>query len=73
MSYAKYSTTDRWRWVGGCVHEHVSVVSLFKPYGINGPSVGLEREDSNGQVLQVEYHHLFLAIRVRDICAGIEK
>jgi hypothetical protein len=25
MSYAKYSTTDRWRWVGGCVHEHVSV------------------------------------------------
>ncbi|PVH72647.1 hypothetical protein DL98DRAFT_470241 [Cadophora sp. DSE1049] len=22
MSYAQYSTTDRWRWVGGCVHEH---------------------------------------------------
>ncbi|KAJ8125718.1 hypothetical protein O1611_g7919 [Lasiodiplodia mahajangana] len=22
MSYARYSTTDRWRWVGGCVHEH---------------------------------------------------
>ncbi|CAG8960273.1 hypothetical protein HYFRA_00012793 [Hymenoscyphus fraxineus] len=22
MSYAKYSTTDRWRWVDGCVHEH---------------------------------------------------
>lgn len=24
MSYARYSTTDRWRWVDGCVHEHVS-------------------------------------------------
>lgn len=24
MSYAQYSTVDRWRWVGGCVHEHVS-------------------------------------------------
>jgi len=24
MSYAKYSTTDRWKWVDGCVHEHVS-------------------------------------------------
>jgi len=24
MSYAQYSTTDRWRWVDGCVHEHVS-------------------------------------------------
>ena len=23
MSYARYSTTDRWRWVDGCVHEHV--------------------------------------------------
>jgi hypothetical protein len=23
MSYAQYSTTDRWKWVGGCVHEHV--------------------------------------------------
>ncbi|KAK3680977.1 hypothetical protein B0T22DRAFT_415342 [Podospora appendiculata] len=22
MSYAKYSTTDRWLWVDGCVHEH---------------------------------------------------
>ncbi|KAK4247641.1 hypothetical protein C7999DRAFT_41071 [Corynascus novoguineensis] len=22
MSYAQYSTVDRWRWVGGCVHEH---------------------------------------------------
>ncbi|KAI3336991.1 hypothetical protein HD806DRAFT_542727 [Xylariaceae sp. AK1471] len=22
MSYARYSTIDRWRWVGGCVHEH---------------------------------------------------
>ncbi|KUJ18024.1 uncharacterized protein LY89DRAFT_732721 [Mollisia scopiformis] len=22
MSYAQYSTTDRWRWVGGCAHEH---------------------------------------------------
>ncbi|KAK3322647.1 hypothetical protein B0H66DRAFT_639043 [Apodospora peruviana] len=22
MSYARYSTTDRWRWVDGCVHEH---------------------------------------------------
>ncbi|KAH8672048.1 hypothetical protein BGZ60DRAFT_527482 [Tricladium varicosporioides] len=22
MSYAQYSTTDRWRWVDGCVHEH---------------------------------------------------
>ncbi|KAF2467136.1 uncharacterized protein BDR25DRAFT_345279 [Lindgomyces ingoldianus] len=22
MSYARYSTVDRWRWVGGCVHEH---------------------------------------------------
>jgi hypothetical protein len=24
MSYARYSTTDRWKWVDGCVHEHVS-------------------------------------------------
>ncbi|KAK5652016.1 hypothetical protein OQA88_10919 [Cercophora sp. LCS_1] len=22
MSYARYSVVDRWRWVGGCVHEH---------------------------------------------------
>ncbi|PKS05525.1 hypothetical protein jhhlp_008200 [Lomentospora prolificans] len=22
MSYARYSTVDRWRWVDGCVHEH---------------------------------------------------
>jgi predicted SnoaL-like aldol condensation-catalyzing enzyme len=22
MSYARYSVTDRWRWVDGCVHEH---------------------------------------------------
>ncbi|KAH6668739.1 hypothetical protein B0J14DRAFT_674211 [Halenospora varia] len=22
MSYAQYSTTDRWKWVDGCVHEH---------------------------------------------------
>ncbi|KAL2262172.1 hypothetical protein VTK26DRAFT_2246 [Humicola hyalothermophila] len=22
MSYAQYSTVDRWRWVDGCVHEH---------------------------------------------------
>lgn len=22
MSYAKYSTVDRWKWVDGCVHEH---------------------------------------------------
>ncbi|KAM7201159.1 hypothetical protein V8F33_003571 [Rhypophila sp. PSN 637] len=22
MSYAKYSTVDRWAWVDGCVHEH---------------------------------------------------
>ncbi|KAI1499759.1 hypothetical protein F5X99DRAFT_388892 [Biscogniauxia marginata] len=22
MSYAQYSTTDRWLWVDGCVHEH---------------------------------------------------
>ncbi|KAI0017581.1 hypothetical protein F4780DRAFT_782212 [Xylariomycetidae sp. FL0641] len=22
MSYAQYATTDRWRWVDGCVHEH---------------------------------------------------
>ncbi|XXH02750.1 hypothetical protein Hte_009135 [Hypoxylon texense] len=22
MSYARYSTTDRWRWLDGCVHEH---------------------------------------------------
>ncbi|KAK6202163.1 hypothetical protein LQW54_008955 [Pestalotiopsis sp. IQ-011] len=22
MSYAKYSTTDRWLWLDGCVHEH---------------------------------------------------
>ncbi|KAL2068376.1 hypothetical protein VTL71DRAFT_16474 [Oculimacula yallundae] len=22
MSYAQYSTIDRWKWVGGCVHEH---------------------------------------------------
>ncbi|KAI1426145.1 hypothetical protein F5Y12DRAFT_744172 [Xylaria sp. FL1777] len=27
MSYARYSTTDRWRWVGGCVHEHVSALA----------------------------------------------
>jgi hypothetical protein len=26
MSYARYSTTDRWRWVDGCVHEHVSLL-----------------------------------------------
>lgn len=25
MSYARYSTTDRWRWVDGCVHEHVGI------------------------------------------------
>ncbi|KAK4225642.1 hypothetical protein QBC38DRAFT_445355 [Podospora fimiseda] len=22
MSYAQYGNVDRWRWVGGCVHEH---------------------------------------------------
>ncbi|KAI4863467.1 hypothetical protein F4820DRAFT_372440 [Hypoxylon rubiginosum] len=22
MSYARYSTIDRWKWVDGCVHEH---------------------------------------------------
>ncbi|KAE9372819.1 hypothetical protein N431DRAFT_505125 [Stipitochalara longipes BDJ] len=22
MSYAQYSTTDRWRWLDGCIHEH---------------------------------------------------
>ncbi|KAB5523999.1 hypothetical protein GE09DRAFT_1065435 [Coniochaeta sp. 2T2.1] len=22
MSWARYSTTDRWKWVDGCVHEH---------------------------------------------------
>lgn len=28
MSYARYSTTDRWKWVDGCVHEHVSNIEL---------------------------------------------
>lgn len=30
MSYARYSTTDRWRWVDGCVHEHVSSSLLLQ-------------------------------------------
>ncbi|OAA66458.1 hypothetical protein SPI_01034 [Niveomyces insectorum RCEF 264] len=25
MSYAQYSTVDRWRWLDGCVHEHWDV------------------------------------------------
>lgn len=25
MSWAKYSTVDRWAWVDGCVHEHVRI------------------------------------------------
>jgi len=30
MSYAQYSTTDRWRWVDGCVHEHVGSLDSFR-------------------------------------------
>ncbi|KAF2872821.1 hypothetical protein BDV95DRAFT_627698 [Massariosphaeria phaeospora] len=39
MSYARYSTTDRWRWVGGCVHEHwdtnEKIPSADKCYKLN--------------------------------------
>ncbi|KAK5627836.1 hypothetical protein RRF57_003551 [Xylaria bambusicola] len=38
MSYARYSTTDRWRWVGGCVHEHWDVgesIPTGKCYKLN--------------------------------------
>lgn len=35
MSYAQYSTTDRWRWVDGCVHEHVSCLD-FDLFGEEG-------------------------------------
>lgn len=31
MSYAQYSTTDRWRWLDGCVHEHVGSRLKFWP------------------------------------------
>ena len=38
MSYARYSTVDRWRWVDGCVHEHVSGIGLLgtDEYGVPG-------------------------------------
>lgn len=28
MSWAKYSTVDRWAWVDGCVHEHVRTIRV---------------------------------------------
>lgn len=28
MSWAKYSTVDRWAWVDGCVHEHVRIARV---------------------------------------------
>jgi predicted SnoaL-like aldol condensation-catalyzing enzyme len=31
MSYARYATIDRWRWVGGCVHEHWDQGERFPP------------------------------------------
>lgn len=56
MSYARYSTTDRWRWVDGCVHEHVSVFKFVELENANSFTVGPRREDSDGQMLQVEYY-----------------
>ncbi|OIW32030.1 hypothetical protein CONLIGDRAFT_572143 [Coniochaeta ligniaria NRRL 30616] len=42
MSYARYSTTDRWRWVDGCVHEHWDQgekIPTDKCYKLNTTSV----------------------------------
>ncbi|CZR61579.1 uncharacterized protein PAC_11476 [Phialocephala subalpina] len=39
MSYAQYSTIDRWRWVDGCVHEHWDQnesIPKSKCYKLNG-------------------------------------
>lgn len=67
MSYASYGVVDRWRWVDGCVHEHVclppdnisfsfraciSSHMLTSSLSIVGP----RREASaGGQVLQAGY------------------
>ena len=56
MSYARYSTTDRWRWVDGCVHEHVSVANRVGEMDANCLLVGPRREDSDRKVLQVEHY-----------------
>ncbi|KAI8952819.1 hypothetical protein F4801DRAFT_189283 [Xylaria longipes] len=57
MSYARYSTTDRWRWVDGCVHEHVCTSTYKLPGRIMliFCLVGPGRNYSNRQVLQTEY------------------
>lgn len=61
MSYAQYSTTDRWRWVDGCVHEHVGVTTSYRRDDTNACVVGLRREDSERQMLQVEYYKYWLS------------
>jgi hypothetical protein len=59
MSYARYSTVDRWRWVGGCVHEHVSSSCRLGKSGFLTVAVGHGRKDSVcGQMLQAEYYHV---------------
>ncbi|KAI0153466.1 hypothetical protein BJ166DRAFT_532842 [Pestalotiopsis sp. NC0098] len=42
MSYAKYSTTDRWLWLDGCVHEHWDqgeTIPTDKCYKLNSTNV----------------------------------
>lgn len=57
MSYAQYSTTDRWRWVDGCVHEHVRILNDMARIMLSTLLVGSKRIHSEEQVLQSEHHH----------------
>jgi hypothetical protein len=61
MSYARYSTTDRWRWVGGCVHEHVSSCCSLGKSGVLTVTVGHGRKNSvRGQMLQAQHYHFIV-------------
>ncbi|KAK9413731.1 putative Carbon-nitrogen hydrolase [Seiridium unicorne] len=60
MSYAQYSTTDRWLWVDGCVHEHNFVVATVRqppvnfalPIGLNKTWVDLDLNATVAQAIE---------------------
>ncbi|SPO06240.1 uncharacterized protein DNG_08929 [Cephalotrichum gorgonifer] len=50
MSYARYSTTDRWHWVDGCIHEHWDqgerIPAAEKCYQLPDPEAAAPEEDA---------------------------
>ncbi len=50
MSYAQYSTVDRWRWVDGCVHEHVSGSRRVWCVGVMGSALTVTQWDQGEKI-----------------------